>query len=160
MSELTDDCATAYATELESSFADLLALFGELSPAAIESATAGDGWTPKTLLAHVAFWDAYQTRRMEAALAGASAAQGFPRPETDNDTRFEQDGARAWTEVLSAAQSARAQMVTFARGLDEAALTADLPEGDHTLSLARLLRHMINHTNAHAADLQRVLANE
>ncbi len=51
-----------YASALERSFAELLALYDKLTPAQIEQGAVGDGWTPKTLLADVAYRDDFQTR--------------------------------------------------------------------------------------------------
>ncbi len=143
-----------YAAELEASFARLLALYDRLTSDEIEGAPLAGGWTPKTILAHVAFWDDYQTRRMEAAREGSSAEIGFPRPGEDNDARMLSDGDRIYASILTEAKGARARMVSFAGGLDAHALAEAYPEGERTLSLAALLRHMIKHTLEHDAELR------
>jgi uncharacterized damage-inducible protein DinB len=144
----------AYATELEESFARFLALYDRLTPEEIEGAPLAGGWTPKTILAHVAFWDDYQTRRMKAARAGSSAASGFARPAEDNDTRMANDGDRTYASILEAAKDARSRMVDFAGALEPQSLAEAYPEGARTLSLAALLRHMIKHTLEHDAELR------
>jgi len=49
-------------------FSETLAL---LEPEEYTSPCLPDGWTPVATVAHVAFWDDYQRRRMEAALRWA-----------------------------------------------------------------------------------------
>ncbi len=143
-----------YASALERAFAELLALYDQLTPAQIEQGAVGDGWTPKTLLAHVAYWDDFQTRRMQDALLGATAASGVTQPVGDNDARLQADQTRNWEDVLSQAQAHRSRMIGFAYGLDEAALTTKYPEGERSLVLAYLLQHMVNHTTEHTDQLR------
>lgn len=143
------------AAQLEAAYASLCRIFGLLQSDEIETGKIENGWSPKALMAHVAFWDAYQTQRMQAALAGTSATDGFTRPEHDNDERAEIDHARPWEAVLAAADSARAEMIAFAQSLDAAQLTTAYPEGEGTLSLEKLLEHMVRHTRLHAQELQR-----
>ena len=125
-----------------------------LEPDELESARLPGGWTPKALVAHIAFWDDYQTRRMAAAYRGESATAGFARPATDNDARAAEDEARPWEEVAAAAQAARANLVAFARSLPPEALARDYPEGDQTLSLLERLQHMARHVRSHCRELQ------
>ena len=143
-----------YASALEHSFAELLVLYDQLTPAQIEQGAVGDGWTPKTLLAHVAYWDDFQTRRMQDALLGTTAASGVAQPVGGNDARLQADQTRNWEEVLAQAQAHRSRMIGFAYGLDEAALTAKYPEGERSLVLACLLQHMVNHTTEHTEQLR------
>jgi uncharacterized damage-inducible protein DinB len=149
-----------YADALEQRFAALLALYEQLTPEQIEHDEVVEGWTPKTLLAHVAFWDDFQTRRMQDALRGVTAEKGVVQPVEDNDRRLQADRDRSWEEILAQAQAYRSRMIGFALGLDEATLTTKLPEGERTLVLAYLLQHMINHTTEHAEQLQAYLAAE
>jgi hypothetical protein len=127
----------------------------QLDPGEIESARLPGGWSPKALVAHIAFWDDYQTRRMQAALSGASAAAGFARPPAGNDERAAADEARPWPEVAAAAQAARERLVAFARSLPPEALARHYPEGDQSLSLLERLQHMARHVRNHSLDLQR-----
>jgi hypothetical protein len=126
-----------------------------LEPDELETPCLEGGWTPKAVVAHVAFWDDYQTRRMEAALTGASAQTGFARPVTDNDERALDDQDRPWSEIEAAAQAARDRLVAFARTLPPEALAHEYPEGDRTLSLVERLQHMARHVRNHRRDLQR-----
>lgn len=119
----------------------------------IESSRLPGGWTPKALLAHVAFWDEYQRRRMEAALQGSSAQTGFALPPTDNDARAQADVDRPWEEVVAAADQARQALIAFAGSLDQTALAQEYPEGTSTLSLANLLEQMVRHPQSHASEV-------
>ena len=143
--------SATYAERLRRSFDALqyhLALF---EPAEIEESRLENGWTPKAVLAHVAYWDDAQRERMQRALRGEAAGQ---RPSAgDNDERAALDEQRPFAEVLAAAEAARARLVAFAETLDPAALERDYPEGERSLSLDKLLAHMVDHTRRHAADL-------
>ncbi len=147
--------AQEVAEQLQAAYESLCRTFGLLELHEIEQGQMVDGWTPKALMAHVAFWDTYQTARMGAARQGESAAQGFTRPPTDNDERAQSDNARPWATILAEADAARQAMIDFARTLDDTALTTAYPEGERTLLLATLLEHMVRHTRLHAQELQR-----
>lgn len=151
---MTTQTGSTYAALLQESFDRLLALYTELSPQEVERAELGDGWTPKTLLAHVGFWDDFQTQRMEEAMKGASAMRGVMWPEEDNDVRMAADSVRSWPEVAAQATAARRRMIAFAAALDDDALTRAYPEGKRMLSLSTLLTHMVRHTEEHAALLR------
>jgi uncharacterized damage-inducible protein DinB len=92
---------------------------------------------------------------MEAARRGDSAQQGFVYPALDNDERAAQDAARPWEEVVTAADTARQQLITFARNLDPAALEQEYPEGERTLAPGKLLNHMVRHTQLHSQEIYR-----
>lgn len=141
------------ALQLERSFANLLATLALLEPVEIESARLEHGWTPKAVVAHVAFWDEVQLRRMQDAVAGRSATTGFVRPPESNDERAAGDDARSLDEVMAAAQSARRAMVEFAASLTPVQLAQGYAEGDNTLSLVERLTHMANHARSHARDI-------
>ena len=141
------------AQQLKESFADLCNAVDRLTPDEIEQTRLEDGWTPKAILAHVAFWDDYQTRRMEAAYRGDSAATGFSRPPGDNDERAAHDQARPWAEVAATASAARQRMIAFAESLPVDALTTEYREGERTLSIGALLQHMVRHTREHTQAL-------
>ncbi len=138
-----------YALELRSRFDRLLYVFAQLEPHEVDNVQLDNGWTPKGLLAHVAFWDTVQRCRMERALAGATS---FALPAGDNDNRAAQE-LRPFAAVLAEAEAARAALVDFAATLPATALAHAYPEDDHTLSLDKLLRHMVNHTSQHTRDL-------
>jgi len=142
-----------YATRLQNSYDELWKTIQRFDEAEIEQTDMRDGWTPKALLAHIAFWDDFQTRRMQAALSGATAKTGVTWPALDNDQRIAIDRGRDWGEIVAEADADRQRMIDFARGLDKEAMVADYPEGEHGLSLGKLLRHMVRHTQIHTAEL-------
>ncbi len=140
------------AADLTAAMDHLWEEIAELEPHEWETAQVAPGWTPKAVLAHVAFWDDYDRRRMEAALAGMSRG-AFARPAADNDARAARDADRPWDEVVAAATAARAALVTFARELPPAALAATYAEGDRQFSVLAQLQHLARHTAEHAASL-------
>ena len=143
------------AEQLQAAYASLCRTFGLLEEHEIEAGRMADGWAPKALMAHVAYWDAYQTQRMMAAYQGTSVATGFARPLQDNDARAQLDNDRPWPEILAAADEARQQLIDFALTLDDAALARAYPEGDRTLLLPGLIEHMVRHTRLHSQELHR-----
>jgi uncharacterized damage-inducible protein DinB len=142
------------AHDLESSFAELWETVALLEEEEIEGARLRDGWTPKAVVAHVAFWDDFQTRRMLAAYRGESAEHGFRRPDQDNDQRVLVDTSRAWLDVTEDAQAARQRLVDFARSLPPEALQQEYLEEGKPFSLQKLLQHMVNHVLQHRHDLR------
>ncbi|MGL4647911.1 MAG: DinB family protein, partial [Caldilineaceae bacterium] len=141
----------ALAAELRSSFERLLWAVDLLEPGECERTTMDGAWSPKALLAHVAFWDDVQRERIEVALAGDSA--GNWRPRESNDMRAEVDVARPLAEVFADAETARARLAAFAEAQSPETLARDLPEGDRTLRPGVLLTHMVEHTERHRRDL-------
>ncbi len=141
----------ALAAELEASYASLLRTLSLLEPEEIEHGRLANDWTPKALVAHVAFWDEVQTQRMQAALSGATA--GVARPTTSNDERAARDDGRPLAEVLADADRARAGLVHFARAVPNDRLAVPLAAGDATLILADRLEHMVRHTRTHNQEL-------
>ncbi|MCB0063619.1 MAG: DinB family protein [Caldilineaceae bacterium] len=156
--------AQELANQLQAAYDSLCRTFGLLQVEEIETGQMANGWSPKALMAHIAFWDEYQTARMQAAFTNATVsaatavnpvgANGFARPTVDNDERAAADQERSWETILAAADLARSRMIDFTHTLDEAQLAADYPEGDGTLSFTRLLEHMVRHTRLHAQELQ------
>ncbi len=143
------------AEELQQSYVELWQTLALLNESELVDPCLPDGWSPQAVLAHVAFWDDYQTRRMQAAYAGQSVQHGFARPALDNDERARLDLAREWNDIAAEADAARRRMVEFAANLPVVALQMKYPEGERTLSLARLLQHMIEHTRQHRRDVYR-----
>lgn len=146
--------AQELADQLQAAYDSLCRTFGLLHVEEIETGQMENGWSPKALMAHIAFWDEYQTARMQAALEQSTATGGIARPTMDNDERAAADHQRSWETILAAADLARSRMIDFTRSLDTTQLTADYPEGDGTLSLTRLLEQMVRHTRIHAQELQ------
>lgn len=141
------------ADQLQAAYDSLWRTIDLLDVSELETGRLENGWTPKTVLAHVAFWDEYQCQRMKAALRGDSAQSGFIRPATDNDERAALDEERTWDEIVAAADHARQQLIAFARFLDPSNLAHEYPEGDRTLSVQKLLEHMVRHTQLHMREL-------
>lgn len=127
----------------------------------LDNATLGTehgDWSPKVMVAHVAFWDDWQTRRMQHAVRGEAATQPFARPAGDNDVRAANDAERDFAEVLDAADLARQRLIDFAINLD-APIEATYPEirsgEQRDLNLSELLHHMAHHTRDHAWTIRR-----
>ncbi len=137
-----------YTQELRASFDRMLYVLAQLEPEELENARLDNGWTPAVLVAHVAFWDDAQRRRMEAAVRG----EPYVRPAGDNDGRAAAE-SRPFTQLLAEAEVARAALIAFAQSLSAEALASEYPEGERTLSLDKLLAHMINHVRSHTAEL-------
>jgi uncharacterized damage-inducible protein DinB len=140
--------------KLEASFADLLDAAGQLDDEERVAADLGDGWTAAAVLAHVAYWDDFQTRRMQAALSGASAAAGFARGPQNNEERRDADRVRSFDDALRAAETARAALVEFVSGLSPEQLETKYPEGHSVLYLSGLVRHMVQHAREHARQIE------
>lgn len=150
---MTTEMIADYTVQLNESFNSLMRTFALLELTEIEDGRMEGDWTPKALLAHVAFWDDVQTRRMQAALNGESAQLGFVLPAETNDQRAAHAAQRAWDEVVATAEDARKRMIEFASGLDESSLTTEYPEEKRTLLLSQLLTHMVAHTRSHGQEL-------
>jgi uncharacterized damage-inducible protein DinB len=148
------DQPSELAVQLQASYDYLCEVLGWFEAVELEAAQLASGWTPKALLAHVAFWDDFQTRRMRAAYAGSASQASLPHPTSDNDQRAAEDSQRPWAEIVTAADGARQRMIDFARSLPPEALLQEYPEGERTLSLARLLGHMVKHTQNHTLELR------
>lgn len=137
-------------------FIDSLAL---LEPKEYTSACLPDGWTPTATVAHVAFWDDYQRRRMEAALTGAWSEQ-MPRPAEDNDTRAAADGSRTWEDVLAEADANRQKLVDFSRGLSPEQIATVYREGGQERPVLQiLLEQMSRHVREHSRTIYNYCAS-
>jgi uncharacterized damage-inducible protein DinB len=126
----------------------------EMEREEIESAKLRSGWSAKALVAHFAFWDDYQQRRMQAALDGTSHSAGFMPPSVDNDERARGDASRVWDEVEAAAKSAQQRLVAFVRNLPPEALQREYQEGGHTFSILEQVQHMADHVREHRRQIQ------
>jgi uncharacterized damage-inducible protein DinB len=143
---------TQLADDLERAYTQLWQTLSLLDAEELDRPCLHGGWSPKAMLAHIAFWDDYQTLRMIAAVNGNSADDGFPRPVEDNDQRAAADGGRAWDEVTQEADANRCRMIDFARSLREEQLTS-YPEGQRQFDLTRQLIHMSRHVRDHAREI-------
>lgn len=144
-----------FAEQLQAAYDRLGQTLALLEAEEIEQARLPNGWSPKAVLAHVAFWDDFQTRRMQVAQQGEWAWQGVNWPSLDNDQRAAADHQRPWAEVMVTADQARQRMIEFAQRLPPDALDTVYPEGDQTLDLAALLAHMVHHTDQHTNAVRR-----
>lgn len=143
------------ADDLQTTYDQLWETLSLLAPEERAEPCLPSGWSPKVLLAHIAFWDDYQTRRMQAAHSGQSAQTGFSRPRQDNDRRAAADADRPWATIEAQADAARQAMIDFARSLTAEELAQEFPEGERILNLRRLLAHMGRHTRDHGQELRR-----
>ncbi len=139
-----------YTNRLEQSYQRFVETLALLEPTEYSVACLPDGWTPIATVAHVAFWDDFQRRRMEAALTGLWA-EAMPRPLEDNDTRAAADGSRIWEDVLALADANRQELVDFSRGLAAEQIAALYREGDSERPLLQILleqmsRHVVEHS--------------
>jgi len=145
--------AAEHAQALRNRYDSLIRTLDLLDPTELTTARLPGGWTPTSLLAHVAFWDHIQTERMMAAWVGPEAQTAAPWPKTDNNVRAAADEGREWPEVLAQADAARQRLIDFAAGLSPQILAATYPERDRTLSIDKLLTHMADHVREHANEV-------
>lgn len=138
-----------YTKRLEQSYHRFVETLALLEPAEYTAPCLPDGWTPAATVAHVAFWDDFQRRRMEAALSGAWAER-IPWPAEDNDTRFAADAGRAWDDALTEADANRQKLVDFSRTLSAEQIAARYREGGEERPVLRiLLEQMTRHVTEH-----------
>ncbi len=143
------------ARQLEQSYQQVWQALNLLEPAEWEQPCLHAGWSPKVLLAHIAFWDDFQTRRMQAALHGAWA-ETIPRPAQDNEARAVADAARAWDDIVAEADRNRQRLVDFCRSVTADQIRAIYREGGKERPVLQiLLPHMAHHAREHAAELVR-----
>ena len=143
---------------LEQSYFELRNTLAEFDVDEQAGADLGEGWTPISLLAHIAFWDVYQRRRMEAALAGETASERFPPPDEKNDERLASDRLRQWEDVAGEADSARNRLIMFVQSLKEDVCNVPVEEGGSPLYIQGLIRHMVRHTEEHHEQLLKAIA--
>jgi uncharacterized damage-inducible protein DinB len=150
---MTDARPTApeLAARLRQTYAGLHAAVTEVA----EKPDSG-GWTSRQVLAHVAFWDRYQTDRLQRALAGESAPTELDEQANaalENDARAATEG-RTDAVVIAESSAARDKLVEFVESLSEAELHEPYAEGDWPLSLVQLIHQVgIWHVRAHTASL-------
>ena len=144
-----------YARDLERSYESFRRALAYLEPEEQHRSCLPDGWTPAAMVAHVAYWDNYQRRRMEAALTGAWAEE-MPAHSESNDARAVNDAHLDWEVVLQDADQARQALVTFARSVTPAQIEAVYREGGKERPVLKiLLGHMSKHAREHAATIAR-----
>jgi len=152
---MTAQTPAQIARELQATFTHLHQTLALLEPHELETARLAGGWSPQSVLAHVAFWDDFQTQRLQAVVAGKAARNTRTTPLLDNDQRAQVDAARPWDEIVAEAEAARAQLIAFAVSLSSDALDTAYAEGKKTLLPRHLLNHMIKHTHLHTQEIAR-----
>lgn len=144
-----------YADRLVRSYERFQEALALLEPTEYATARLPGGWTPTATVAHVAFWDDFQRRRMEAALSGVWAEK-IPWPGDGNDARAAADASRPWDEVLAEADANRRKLVDFARALKQEEIEAVyLEDGKERPLVQQLLDHMPKHVREHAQAIYR-----
>ncbi len=143
------------AQQLEESYAEFGRILVLLETSEHEKPCLHSGWSPKMVVGHVAYWDDYQLRRMQAALVG-EWAERVPSHLVTNDERARHDKHRSWAEVTSAAERARRDLIHFARACTPAQIEAIYREaGEDRQILYQLLHHMSRHVAEHGAEIFR-----
>ena len=113
-----------------------------------------NGWTPIAAAAHVAYWDNYQLRRMQAALDPHRKEPRSESVKTNDEMAAEED--RSWDIVLAEADEARQGLITFALSLTDDQIEAEYGDrGERSQIVKRLLEHMPQHVAEHAVDVHR-----
>ncbi|CAN5645529.1 hypothetical protein BH10CHL1_BH10CHL1_49480 [soil metagenome] len=143
-----------YAEQLQRSYTNLGETLALLDTDELGQAALHNGWSPKSLVAHVAFWDDFQLRRMQAAMRGETV-ESIVWPPQDNEQRAQIDSTRDWSVILAEADLARQRLVEFAQELTPENLATTYPIYEDVSSLSHLLEHMVHHTKVHTAQLQR-----
>ena len=101
----------ALLSELQTTYDALLRTLALLTPDEIETVALENAWTPKAVLAHVAFWDQVEHRHLEHAVAGAAALPDSTPPATSNDVRARRDADRPLDAILREAEIARTTLI-------------------------------------------------
>lgn len=151
--EVSDDSTPeAVAARLQRSYLNFRWPLFLLDPEESARPCLDNGWSPLAMVAHVAFWDSFQLRRMQAAL---NATGPVPSPPRSNDERAENE-QRSWEAVLAAADEARGDMIDFALSLTAGQIDAEYEEnGAQRPVLRQLLNHMPRHADEHAEEVHR-----
>ncbi|MFN8441351.1 MAG: DinB family protein [Caldilineaceae bacterium] len=145
--------AAEVAAQLSASFRELCKTLAQLQPEEIDSGRMNNGWCPKALLAHIAFWDEAQTARMQALLRGQPLPRNIREAWQANDQRAREDESKSLAQVLATAELNRQRMVDFVGNLDVQIFHQELTEGERTLSPLKLFQHMVRHTQGHHNEL-------
>jgi tetratricopeptide (TPR) repeat protein len=103
-------------------------------------------WAPKDHFAHLATWAAYQARRLDAAVSGATP----PQP-ADNDTVFLERRDEPWETIWADWQRALEENAAGVRRVSDEQLTALTPNGRSLFSLT--LNNTYLHPITHLAHL-------
>lgn len=144
---------TEIVAQLQKSFASLCETFSLLQPEEIENGRLENGWSPKALMAHVAFWDRAQTERMQRLVQANAAQTNLRSAWQNNDQRAVEDANRPWEEIMSEAENARKGMIDFVSNLSQETFDTEYSEGERAISPCKLFEHMVRHTREHRNEL-------
>ena len=147
-----DSPPEAYAERLRRSYVNFRWPLFLLTPEEYTRPCLENGWTPLAMVAHVAYWDRFQLRRMESAVRGGGP---IPSPAACNDERAACEH-RSWDAVLIEADDARGQMIEFALSLTQEQIDAIYEDsGESRPVVKQLLTHMPRHVDEHAVEVHR-----
>ena len=151
---LDSDSPQEFAARLRSSYLNFRWPLFLLTPEERSKPCLDNGWSPLAMVAHVAWWDAYQLRRMEAAVRGADGIRIDPPPLSNDERAVRED--RSWEAVLEEADDARRRLIEFAISLRQEQIDAVYEDnGEPSPLVRRLLTRMPQHVDEHAADVHR-----
>lgn len=145
----------ALVRELQTTHDALLRVLALLTPEEIENAALESGETPKAVLAQVAAWDRVQTRRLEAALAGASVLPGAAQPGQPPDEGAPFDASRPLEPLLEEAEAARSALIHCAAAGAPSQSAISSPAGDQTLTAEQIIAQCVESTRRHTDILWR-----
>ena len=147
-----DSSPQAYAERLRRSYLNFRWPLFLLTPEESTRPCLENGWSPLAIAAHVAYWDRFQLRRMDAAVRGDGPISS---PTASNDERAAAEGG-SWDTVLAEADDARSQMIDFALSLNQEQIDAEYEEnGERRPVVRQLLTHMPRHVDEHAVEVHR-----
>ena len=141
------------ASQLSQTFTNLCQTFALLQPEEIDDGRMENGWSPKAVMAHVAFWDQAQTERMQRLVQENSSQSNLRQVWQDNDQRAVEDANRPWQEIMAEAESARKTMIDFVDDHSQETFETEYSEDERTLSPRKLFEHMVRHTKEHRHEL-------
>ena len=143
-----------YAEKLRRSYLNFRWPLFLLEPDEYAKPCLDSGWTPIAAVAHIAFWDNFQLKRMQAALAYREKPPTAQTVET-NDSRAANEN-RSWDTVLNEADEARRALIQFALSLTSEQIEADyVGRGRRSPIVKQLLKRMPDHVDEHAVDVHR-----
>ena len=142
----------AYAERLRRSYLNFRWPLFLLAPEEYTHPHLENGWTPLAMVAHIAWWDRFQLRRMEAAVRGDAST---PSPAESNDERAASE-RRSWDVVLAEADDARRRLIEFALSLTKEQIEAEYERhGERRPVVRQLLTRMPEHADEHSAQVHR-----
>jgi hypothetical protein len=116
---------------LERTRAELLAAIGGLEEAALDRTGVVGDWSIKNVLAHIAAWEAWVIQTLPARMASGVTPPDF-RQRAEDEDRFNAEEVAEREELtpdeqLMELERTRAELLSYVRGLDAAALERTHP---------------------------------